>query len=41
MAEYYDNPKSIMDVNIKPNNNSKYEHPFEYMAYDITSNIDN
>jgi hypothetical protein len=39
MAEYYDNPKSIMDVNIKPNNSSKYEHPFEYMAYDITSDI--
>jgi hypothetical protein len=37
MAEYMDNPKSIMDVNIKPNNSSKYEHPFEYMAYDITN----
>ena len=39
MAEYYDNPKSIMDVNIKPNNSSKYEHPFEFMAYDITSHM--
>ncbi len=39
MAEYYDNPKSIMDVNIKPNNSSKYEHPFEYMAYDITNHV--
>lgn len=39
MAEYFDNPTSIMDVNIKPNNSSKYEHPFEYMAYDITSDI--
>ena len=39
MAEYYENPKSIMDVNIKPTNNSSYEHPFEYMAYNITSNI--
>ncbi len=41
MAEYYENPKSIMDVNIIPNNNSKYEHPFEYMAYDITNDINN
>jgi hypothetical protein len=39
IAEYNDNPKSIMDINIKPNNNSKYEHPFEYMAYDITNKI--
>ena len=39
MAEYNNDPKSIMDVNIKPNNNSSYEHPFEYMAYNITNNI--
>lgn len=39
MAEYMDNPKSIMDVKTIPINNSKYEHPFEYMAYDITNDI--
>ncbi len=39
MAEYNNNPKSIMDVNIKPNNSYQYEHPFEYMAYNITNNI--
>jgi hypothetical protein len=39
MAEYNNDPKSIMDVHIKPNNTSKYEHPFEYMAYHITSDI--
>ncbi len=41
IAEYINNPKSIMDVNIKPNNSYQYEHPFEYMAYNITSNITN
>ncbi len=39
IAEYNYNPISIMDVIIKPVNNSKYEHPFEYMAYNITNNI--
>ncbi len=39
IAEYNKNASSIMDVNIQPNNTSKYEHPFEYMAYDITNNI--
>ncbi len=39
MAEYNNNPKSIMDVNIKPNNTYQYEHPFEYMAYNITNII--
>ena len=39
MAEYKENAKSIMDVNIKPTNNYQHEHPFEYMAYNITSNI--
>jgi hypothetical protein len=39
MAEYIDNPKSIMDVKTIPINNSKYEHPFEYMAYDITEHL--
>ncbi len=41
MAEYMDNPKSIMDVKTIPINNSKYEHPFEYMAYNITHDITN
>ena len=39
MAEYIDNPKSIMDVKTIPINNSKYEHPFEFMAYDITEHL--
>lgn len=39
MAEYYTNPKSIMDVKTIPIDSSKYEHPFEFMAYDITNNI--
>ncbi len=39
IAEYNNNAKSIMDVSIKPNNSYQYEHPFEYMAYNITSNI--
>ncbi len=41
IAEYMNEPKSIMDVNIKPNNSSKYEHPFEFMAYNITNDITN
>jgi hypothetical protein len=28
-----------MDVKTIPINNSKYEHPFEYMAYDITNHL--
>jgi hypothetical protein len=39
MAEYLENAKSIMDVKTIPINTSKYEHPFEYMAYDITNHI--
>ncbi len=39
MAEYFDNPTSIMDVKTIPINSSKYEHPFKYMAYDITNHI--
>lgn len=39
MAKYISEPKSIMDVKITPNNNSKYEHPFEFMAYDITNKL--
>ncbi len=41
MAEYLENPKSIMDVKIMPINTSKYEHPFEFMAYNITNDITN
>ncbi len=32
---YKNNPKSILDVEIIPINNIKYEHPYEYMAYNI------
>ena len=39
LTEYMDNPNSIMDVKTKPINNTKFEHPFEFMAYDITNNI--
>jgi hypothetical protein len=39
MTEYIDNAQSIMDVKTIPINTSKYEHPFEYMAYDITNNL--
>lgn len=39
MAEYLENAKSIMDVKTIPINSSKYEHPFEYMAYDITNHL--
>ena len=39
MTEYMNNPNSIMDIKTIPINNSKYEHPFEYMAYNITSKI--
>ncbi len=34
-AEYIDNPYTINDVIIEPINNYKYEHPLEYMAYNI------
>jgi hypothetical protein len=39
MTEYNNNPNSIMDVKTVPINNTKYEHPFEYMAYNITNKI--
>jgi hypothetical protein len=39
MAEYNDNPSSIMDVKTHPIDNYKYEHPFEFMAYNITNDI--
>ena len=38
-TEYMDNPKSIMDVKTIPINDTKFEHPFEFMAYDITNHI--
>ncbi len=34
-AEYIDNPYTINDVIIEPINDYKYEHPLEYMAYNI------
>ena len=38
-TEYNDNPTSLMDVKTIPINNTQFEHPFEFMAYDITNNI--
>jgi hypothetical protein len=38
-TEYNDNPNSLMDVKTIPIDNTKFEHPFEFMAYDITNNI--
>lgn len=32
-----DNPQNISDVIIKPNNNNKYDHPFELMAYEVST----
>ena len=39
LTEYMDNPNSIMDVKTIPINNTKFEHPFEFMAYNITNDI--
>ena len=39
MTEYINNPNSIMDVKTIPINNTKFEHPFEFMAYNITNII--
>jgi hypothetical protein len=36
---YNDNASSISDVTIYPINSYMYEHPFEWMAYNITNNI--
>lgn len=36
---YKTNPIHLMDVIYKPINESKYEHPLEYMAYNIESKI--
>ena len=38
-ATYKTNANTISDVNIVPINNYMYEHPFEYMAYNITKII--
>jgi hypothetical protein len=38
-TKYNDNPKSIMDVKTIPIDNTKFEHPFEFMAYNITNEI--
>lgn len=39
IAKYNDNPKSIIDVQIFPINDNKYEHPLEFMAYTIEEKI--
>lgn len=41
MCIYNDNPQSILDVIYLPNNNINNEHPFEYMAYMIESELSN
>ncbi len=41
MTIYNNNPKNINDVIHYPINHSKYEHPFEFMAYNIENNIIN
>ncbi len=39
LSEYYNDAKSIMDVKTIPIDNTKFEHPFEFMAYDITNHL--
>ena len=39
IALYKNNPNSINDVIIYPNNNSISEHPYEKMAYEISNSI--
>lgn len=41
MCIYNNNPSSILDVSYYPNNNIINEHPFEYMAYTIESELKN
>lgn len=41
MCIYNDNPLSIFDVSYIPNNDIKNEHPLEYMAYTIESELNN
>jgi len=36
-SQYNDNPKKITDVTFYPINNSLYEHPFEKMAYELST----
>ena len=38
-CEYNENPKSIFDVIYYPNNSVSNEHPLEYMAYNIESEL--
>jgi hypothetical protein len=39
IAKYNNNPESIMDITIFPINNTKYEHPLEFMAYSIEQHV--
>ena len=36
-SQYNDNPNKITDVTFHPINNSLHEHPFEKMAYDLST----
>jgi hypothetical protein len=38
-CEYNENPKSIFDVMYYPTNSVSNEHPLEYMAYTIESEL--
>lgn len=38
-CQYNNNPSSILDVKYYPKNDIKNEHPFEYMAYTIESEL--
>jgi len=40
-CKYNNEPKSILDVTYYPINESKYEHPYEFMAYNIENDIIN
>ena len=40
-SNYLKDAISINDVTIVPLNKSNYEHPFEYMAYEIQNKIIN
>ena len=39
IAKYFDDCKTLFDINIYPINKYIYEHPFEFMAYDLQDKI--